>query len=131
MKAATASVPQRHRRTHYPRCSSGQTLNDQRRGMTSMGQCGFPSHDSRYGYNPEASFGQGQRVLPLQQQREYSLRGIGQGLSALSFRTGLSGRSHCCMCTMLFLPFPRWQERAGVCPCLQSRWKTFTEWWVV
>lgn len=96
-----------------------------------MGQCGFPSHDSRYGYNPEASFGQGQRVLPLQQQREYSLRGIGQGLSALSFRTGLSGRSHCCMCTMLFLPFPRWQERAGVCPCLQSRWKTFTEWWVV
>lgn len=96
-----------------------------------MGQCGFPSHDSRYGYDPEASFGQGQRVLPLQQQREYSLRGIGQGLSALSFRTGLSGRSHCCVCSNAISSLSSLAGKSWSLPMLQSRWKTFTEWWVV
>lgn len=46
-KAAAASIAQRCGRAHYPMYSSGQTLSNQRGGMTSTGECGFPSCDSR------------------------------------------------------------------------------------
>lgn len=105
--------------------SSGQTLSNQRGGMTSTGEHGFPDRARAL-------------RLPLARASSFYLCNSSvaapcrelTSVPALPFCTGLSDRHHCHVYIARLFLLSSLAGKSWSLPALQSRWKTFAEWWL-